>query len=294
MSVQSSSFSAEYGRNSGANINVVTKSGAARFHGSAFETFRNNALDANAYFAAVKPELRFNDFGWSFGGPIAVGPIKKGKLFFFEGEEWKKIRKTTNATRQTLPTLAEMGGNFSDRTTTVYYPGTKNPIPGNIVPANLITPDGQAVMNVYKAMSKLAALYINSPIGNNATYQVANPFNYREDILRLDWHPTERHSVYFRYIHDAYNIIDPFSTFAGISPPDRPHAAQPAGLGPSTRMDRHHQPFSRQRGPRQHRLQRPENYDVRGHLAAQSVRLPVPLDLWRGRRISHRHPQRRR
>ena len=222
VSVQTSSFSAEYGRNSGSNINVVTKSGTAQFHGSLFETIRNDALDANAFFAAVKPELRFNDFGWSVGGPIAAGPIKKGKLFFFEGEEWKKIRKTSNPSRQTIPTLAEMNGDFSDRTTTVYYPGTKTPIPNKIVPASLITPDGKAVMNVYDAMSKLASAYSNTPTGNNATYQMPNPFNYREDIFRIDWHPNERHSVYFRYIHDAYTIIDPFSTFASSPLPTDP------------------------------------------------------------------------
>jgi hypothetical protein len=232
VSVQTSAFSAEYGRNSGANINVVTKSGTAQFHGSAFETIRNDAFDANAFFAAIKPELRFNDFGWSFGGPIAAGPIKKGKLFFFEGEEWKKIRRTTNPSRQTLPTLAEMSGDFSDRSTVIDFPGTKTPIPNKIVPANLISPDGQAVMNVYKAMSKLASAYSNTPTGNNATYQMPNPFNYREDILRIDWHPTERHSVYFRYLHDAYNIIDPFSTFAASPLPTDPTLRSRPGWNP--------------------------------------------------------------
>jgi hypothetical protein len=232
VSVQTSSFSAEYGRNSGSNINVVTKSGTAQFHGSLFETIRNDALDANAYFAAVKPALRFNDYGWSIGGPVAFGPLKKGKLFFFEGEEWKKIRKTTNPSRQTIPTLAEMNGDFSDRSTTVYYPGTKTPIPNKIVPSSLITPDGKAIMNVYLAMSKLASVYSNTPTGNNATYQMPNPFNYREDIFRIDWHPNERHGFYFRYIHDAYNIIDPFSTFAGSPLPTDPTLRSRPGWDP--------------------------------------------------------------
>ena len=232
VSVQTSSFSAEYGRNSGSNINVVTKSGSAQFHGSLFETIRNDALDANAYFAAVKPELRFNDYGWSIGGPIAVGPIKKGKLFFFEGEEWKKIRRTSNPSRQTIPALSEMTGNFSDRSTTIYYPGTKTPIPNKIVPTSLITPDGQAVMNVYKAMSQLASVYSNTPTGNNATYQMPNPFNYREDIVRIDYRMSETHAFYFRYIHDAYNIIDPFSTFAGSPLPTDPTLRSRPGWNP--------------------------------------------------------------
>src|SRR5262249_25362468 len=123
--VQTSAFSAQFGRNSGASINVVTKSGGDHFHGSLFESIRNDFLDARDYFAPVKPELRFNDFGWSLGGPI-----KRQKLFFFAGQEWKRIRRFTNPSRQTLPTLAEIRGDFSDRTTTnIYYPGPQNPIP---------------------------------------------------------------------------------------------------------------------------------------------------------------------
>ena len=87
-------------------------------------------------------------------------------------------------------------------------------------------------MNVYKAMSKLASVYSNTPTGNNATYQQPNPFNYREDILRLDWHQSERHSVYFRYIHDAYNILDPFSTFAASPLPTDPTIRNRPGWDP--------------------------------------------------------------
>src|SRR5258705_2325012 len=88
--IQTSNFSAQYGRNSGASINVVTKSGGNQFHGSMFEIFRNDFLDAKDFFAPVRPKLRFNDFGWSLGGPVAFGPLKKGKLFFFGGQEWKR------------------------------------------------------------------------------------------------------------------------------------------------------------------------------------------------------------
>src|SRR6185437_4322533 len=145
--VQTSSFSAEMGRNSGANINVVTKAGGSHFHGSVFETVRNDIFDATSFFSPVKPALRFNDWGYSFGGPVPVGRLKN-RLFFFGGEEWKRIRHSTNASRQTLPTLAEMAGDFSDRTTTsIYYPGTKNPIPNKDL-SSLMTPDGKAIMAV--------------------------------------------------------------------------------------------------------------------------------------------------
>ncbi len=100
--IQTSNFSAEYGRNSGAQISVVTRSGGNDFHGSAFEFVRNDKLDARPFFAPVRPTLRFNNFGYSIGGPII-----KDKLFFFGGQEWKYIRRLSSAQRRTVPTLAE-------------------------------------------------------------------------------------------------------------------------------------------------------------------------------------------
>src|SRR5712691_708386 len=86
--IQTSSYDASYGRNAGANVNVVTKSGTDTFHGSAFEFFRNTALNANEWFFKrneliqgqpnKQPALNQNQFGGTFGGPI-----KKDKLFFF-------------------------------------------------------------------------------------------------------------------------------------------------------------------------------------------------------------------
>src|SRR5688572_24630321 len=114
--VQTSNFSSEYGRNSGASINIVTRSGGNNFHGSVFEFLRNDKLDANTFFnkarpvAIAKPALRYNNFGWSFGGPII-----KDKFFFFGGQEWKKIRRFTASTGRSIPTRAERAGDFSFR-----------------------------------------------------------------------------------------------------------------------------------------------------------------------------------
>jgi hypothetical protein len=231
--IQTSAFSAEFGRNSGANINVVTKGGGNQFHGSLFETIRNDALDAKDFFAPVKPVLRFNDYGWSFNGPLVIPHVlKKGKFFFMVGEEWKAIHHYTSASRQTLPTLAETQGNFSDRTNNINYPGTTTPIPGKIIPTSMITKDGQAVMNVYAKMSTLASLYTNTPVGNNATYQAFNPFNWREDIARVDYRINDKHSFYFRYLHDNYNTIDPFGTFGSSPLPNSPTQRHRPGYGP--------------------------------------------------------------
>jgi hypothetical protein len=230
--MQTSAFSAQYGRNSGASINVVTKGGGMRYAGSVFETIRNDYLDAKDYFAPVKPKLRFNDYGWTFGGPLAFGPLKKGKIFFFGGQEWKKIRRFTNPSRQTLPTLAELRGDFSDRTTTtIRYPGTQTPVPNKDV-SSLMTADGKAIMAVYAAMIQQAGSYTNTPTSNNAIFQMLNPFNFREDIARIDWHPGDKHAVFFRYVHDSYNTIDPFGSFNASALPTTPTRRDRPGYGP--------------------------------------------------------------
>ena len=227
VSAQTSGVSAKYGRNSGAAVNAVTKSGTNRFNGGVNFTIRNDALDAKDYFAPTKPVLRYDDFTYNIGGPI-----KKNKLFFFFGEEYKRIRKFTSPTRVTLPTLAEIGGDFSDRTTTtIRYPGTTTPIPNKDL-RPLMTTDGKAVMAVYTAMIQKAALYLNTPTSNNATFQVLNPFNWRQDIGKVDWRPTDKDYVYVRWLHDNYNLVDPFGTFNSSALPNTPTARNRPGYGP--------------------------------------------------------------
>jgi len=254
--IQTSNFSAEYGRNSGAQVSLATRSGGNDFHGSAFEFIRNDKLDARSFFAPIRPTLRFNDFGYSFGGPIF-----KDKLFFFGGQEWKYIRRLSTAQRRTVPTLAELGGDFSFRlrgpdgiagtaddgvlrdpnnaantcTGPVFTNGVittqanrtgcfggNNVSLRNIIPTNRITTDGRAIADVYRTSIALATAFTNSPIGNNVTFQQPNPLDYREDLLRLDYRINDKHSLYGRYIHDKNVLIDPFGTFINTQLPTIP------------------------------------------------------------------------
>jgi hypothetical protein len=102
--IQTSTFAPEYGRTPGAQISVVTKSGTNTFHGTAFEYFRNDKLDANDWFANAnglpRPELRQNDFGGVLGGPI-----KKDKLFFVGSYEGLRVRQP-NVADTFVPSLA--------------------------------------------------------------------------------------------------------------------------------------------------------------------------------------------
>ena len=249
--IQTANFSAEYGRNSGAQVNVVTKGGGNDFHGSAFEFLRNDVLDARNSFAPFRPPLRYNDYGYSFGGPI-----KKDKFFFFGGQEWKKIRRLSSPKVLTVPTLAELNGDFSFRLrgtdgivgtaddgllkdpastqpcTTANRAGCfggTNVALRNIIPTSRITPDGLAIANVYRTMIGLATSYTNAPVGNNVTFQQPNPLDFREDILRLDYRFNEQHSIYARYLHDNNDLIDPYGTFITSNLPTIPSARSRPG-----------------------------------------------------------------
>jgi hypothetical protein len=249
--VQSSNYDAEFGRSASATINVVTRSGGSQYHGGVFEFVQNNIFNAEnagtkltnptAKGYAAVPPFHFNDFGWDLGGPIPyIQP--KGKLFFFAGQEWKKFRGvypglTAASVQETFPTAMEAGGNFTD----VYKGGTglalKTPavIPAscsggvlytapNVINPTCITGDGTAVAALYASAAKMSVLggLPTSTATGNLTFNLANPLNLREDIIRVDEVATAKQSFYFRYIHDSVDIYNPYSTFgtAGAVPVD--------------------------------------------------------------------------
>jgi len=221
VAIQTSNFSADKGRNSGASVNVVTKSGTNRFSGSAFETFRDETFDKPNYFAArdpngnpIKGRLDFNDYGGSFGGPLL-----RNRLFFFGGVEVKSLDRQESPERRTVPSMSELRGDFSARTTVIRDPLTGQPFPGNIIPPDRITTDGRAIANAYEAMIARAASYTNTPTANNSTYQLDFPFDWHQEILRVDFRPSGNHGFYLRYLHDDYDLIEPRGTFIGAPLP---------------------------------------------------------------------------
>jgi len=106
--VLTNTFDAEYGRNSGAVVNVVTKSGTNDIHGNAYEFFRNQNLNAKGFFDTTKLDYLQNQFGVTLGGPI-----KKDRAFFFVTYEGDRIRRGTSGDTVTVPTAAERAGDFS-------------------------------------------------------------------------------------------------------------------------------------------------------------------------------------
>jgi len=117
--VLTNTFDAEYGRNSGSVVNVVTKSGTNNVHGDVYEFFRNNVLNTKGFFDASVPTYRQNQFGATLGGPI-----KKDKTFIFGSYEGNRLAQGISSGQVYLPTAAEASGDFSqpDATGTAAQP----------------------------------------------------------------------------------------------------------------------------------------------------------------------------
>src|SRR5205809_3025153 len=124
--IQTNMFQAEQGRNPGATVNVITKSGSNAFHGSAYEFLRNAKLDAKTFFQkpGPKPQFQQNQFGGSFGGPI-----RRDKLFFFTNYEGFRKRQGGVTSVNTVPTAAMRRGDFSG-VRPIYNPFSVRPAAG--------------------------------------------------------------------------------------------------------------------------------------------------------------------
>ena len=154
--IQSSMAPAEFSQAGGAVVDVVSKSGAKQFHGSAFEYFRNEATDARNFFddpLLPRPILRQNQFGGSAGGPV---PLRD--TFFFATYEGKR-GKTASAALSLVPDAATRGGDFSGGSSPIFDPLTLNaatnvrsPFPGNAIPASRIDSTAKAYLAQYEPL----------------------------------------------------------------------------------------------------------------------------------------------
>ncbi|MBB6145618.1 hypothetical protein HNQ77_003579 [Silvibacterium bohemicum] len=207
-------FSAQYGRNSGAVINYLTKSGTNEFHGSGFEyyqgqflsSFENQEKSSIFGFCApgqnpntgcavpVLPRSDENRYGGTLGGPIL-----KDKLFFFGSTYWDRQRSGVSPSTSTTLTptpagIAQLASTFPGnaavaalQTTGPYAIPVGNPAPvGAITPENITGPGGVTATNVpFSFVQRL----------------VASPYNDQEHLGRIDWQPTDRDHLFARYFY---------------------------------------------------------------------------------------------
>ena len=197
-----STYDASFGRNPGAQINVILKSGSNDFHGSVFEFHRNAALDARNFFAPSsepKPKYIRNQFGGAIGGPIV-----RDRTFFFA--DYEGMRSREGITRITnVPTAAERQGDFSQSLFGVpINPLTGQPFDGGVIPSFFINPVGRAIAALYPLPNR------NEPFQNFVSSPVQRDDNDSFDV-RVDHRLTDKADLTFRYSFGDRDLFEPFT-----------------------------------------------------------------------------------
>ncbi|HTL45201.1 MAG TPA: carboxypeptidase regulatory-like domain-containing protein [Vicinamibacterales bacterium] len=194
--IQTHSYAAEYGRNAGAVVNVVTKSGTNAFHGSAWEFNRSDALQAKNYFALStqpKPKLKQNQFGGAFGGPV-----EKNKLFFFGYYEGYRNQQGSTS-NIVVATEAQRQGNFGS--TTIKDPLTGLPFPNNTIPAARLDASALQLLNQFVPQANSGAnRYIVSPTTTDNRDSLG---------LRMDYQFSGSNTLLGRYLRTTTDRITP-------------------------------------------------------------------------------------
>ena len=202
--VLTTNYSAEYGQNSGAIINLALKSGSKDFHGAAYEYVRNDAFDARAFNALQKQKLRFNNFGWNLGGPVFI-PGKfnadKNKLFAFGGMEFKRLRQGAINT-WTVPPMALRGGDFSSLPASQWPrdPLTGQAFPNGVIPQARLSKNSSRLVQNYPAPNFTGS-------GGNLVFPTTAPLNTNQYIIRGDYIVSSRHQVTVHYLRDYYTSL---------------------------------------------------------------------------------------
>jgi hypothetical protein len=231
--VISNTFDAEYGRNSGAVVNVVTKSGTNQWHGNVYEYFRNKVLNAQGFLNTEKPQFNQNQFGGTFGGPI-----KKDRTFFFTSYEGRRIRQGISSDLVFVPTPQERTGDFSLGTafggaiSDQFVADTLNGRPGctgaitalggatpaagvnwggqgGVFPTNVIPTECQDPVAIDLLRFVPAA---NRPDGSFQSVPTKSD-NANQFTVRIDHHINDHQNFSFYYYFDDGDALAPFYNF---------------------------------------------------------------------------------
>ncbi len=246
-------YPAESGRSSGGQVNVITKSGSSEFHGDVYEFWRNNILNANPFLTnrdkplgvdangkSRRAPFRYHDFGGTLGGPLVFPRFGeggkswiKGKTFFFFSEEARRVIVYPTLS-STVPTAAFRQGIFAQQ---VCIGPVANP-------CSTILPVGTQLNPAL--WSPLATAYVNDiynklPLPSDSVGTLNFPtrgiFNFRQELIRLDHHFSDKLSAYYRFENDTIPTVEPGGLFNGsaiapgvattqTSSPGRTHVAR--------------------------------------------------------------------
>ncbi|NWF83619.1 MAG: TonB-dependent receptor [Bryobacteraceae bacterium] len=212
--ILTSNYQAEFGRNGGGVITVITKGGSKEFHGTGYWFYRHESLNANSFFnnrnGVPKNPYRYRINGYTIGGPIYIPKVfnkEKDKLFFFWSQEYVGMKKDYGTRYVNMPTQLERNGDFSrsfdssGRLIPINDPITRLPYPNNTIPKSQFSALGQSILNFF-------------PLPNwsdpdprqfyNRNYRSAYSGSYpkRQDMIRIDANITSTLQASYRFIKD--------------------------------------------------------------------------------------------
>lgn len=238
--VETNGLKAEFGQTSGGVVNIVTKSGTNELHGSLYEFFRNDALDARNAFATqvasntgrIKPILRYNQYGGTAGGPVWIPKVYDGRnrTFFFVGYEQWRFRNS-EIRRATVPTPLERAGDFSNTRDAngvlfpVYDTATTIPNPAGSGFVRSLLPDNIVPKSRQDALSLKVLEFM--PLPNTPPL---NTFTNTNNFYSLAVQPSNQGVTNMRFDH---RISDKDSTFVRYSVTRNTRWGQGYGLGPA-------------------------------------------------------------
>jgi hypothetical protein len=223
-----SNYTAEYGGRTAGQLTLTTKNGMPQFHGSAYWYYRHESLNANTFFNnktnVARTRYRYQNPGGTIGGPLIIPGTRfnksRQKLFFFFSFD-KLFNNTVSLATYTMPTALERAGDFSQTVTTtgvqvpIYDPLTQAVFPGNKVPVSRISPQGQAMLNLFPLPDPLGlALDPTGSRGYNFRYPQQQLRPLDDKILRIDYNFSPKVVTYARLLQD-YQAQNGYNTTVG-------------------------------------------------------------------------------
>jgi len=226
--IQTNMYSADIGRNSGAVVDVITKSGSNSFHGSAFEFLRNSAMDSRNFFSPAGtafPSFRLNQFGLSLGGPVVIPGAYNGKnrTFFFVDYEGYR-RDSQQLLLGNIPTVKMRAGDFTEAAA-IYDPLStravgsgfvRDQFAGNQIPASRWDPISVKMINAYPSPTSAARF-------NNYLANLVQNQKWNQGDVRIDHQFTPKDNLFARWSIQNTETHVPSSyppvTIAGITGP---------------------------------------------------------------------------
>ena len=201
INIVTTGYMPEYSRGAGGQILLQMRSGTEQYHGEAYEFVRNDDLDSRNFFSSTVSTLKFNNFGYNFGGPVIPKSSEK-KLFFFWSQEWNRIR-TTGTTVATVPSALARTGNFSEYCNfglpcpivPAYLDGVGGlvagqPFPNDTIPQSVWSPNGAAFVQMMAAPTitcPATGCTSASQLGSNFIQEIRSPSNDRKETLKVDY-----------------------------------------------------------------------------------------------------------